>query len=280
MTASSFSSDVRYITWELFLVQLFLAVSLPVGSVFGLNIKLISFGLFLVAFAVDLLIGGLLISTAEIVFMAVVTASLCFWSLVGVMVGQADGGQILAELRQIASTISVAWLSIFAIRRGRVTPERLITVIIYGLAFVSVVKVALVAGSFVFNIDPIQIIRSTFGEDSTVAYPIAFGLVRLDFGADIVGAFALFALLAPSVSGVRLSWMSKLLICIVVVLGSGMLTYARAIWFIYIVAILAAMVVERSWKMMAVTILIGLVLWRSVLRCSKYGIRSALHQRS
>jgi len=54
--------------------------------------------------------------------------------------------------------------------------------------------------------------------------------------------------------------MSKLFICIVVVLGSGFLTYSRAIWFIYVVSIFVAMIVQRSWKTMAVTILAVLVL--------------------
>jgi hypothetical protein len=198
-------------------------------------------------------------SHAEMIFMVVVAASLCFWSLVGVFNGQADTGQIFSELRQIASAISVAWLSIFAIRRGLLTAERLITVIIYGMFCVSAVKMALVAASFFSNIDPIQITQSVFGE-ATRADPILFGLVRLDFPQDIVGAFALFALLAPSVSGVRFGRMSKLFICIVVVLGSGFLTYSRAIWFIYVVSIFVAMIVQRSWKTMAVTILAVLVL--------------------
>jgi hypothetical protein len=260
MTTRTFSSDVRSITWGLFLVQLFLAVSLPGGSVLGLNLKLISSGLFLAAFVLYGVTGGPFFSHAEIIFMAVVAASLCFWSLVGVLNGQADTGQILSQLRGIAMAILVAWLSIFAIRRGLVAAERLITVIIYGLFSVSAVKVALVAASFFSNIDPIQITRSVFGEQSTVAYPIPFGLVRLEFTEDIVGAFALFALLAPRVSGVRFGRTSRLFICLVILLGSGLLAYSRAIWFIYVVSIFVAMIVQRSWKTMAVTILAALVL--------------------
>lgn len=260
MTVSTFSSDIQSVTWGLFLVQLFLSVCLPGGSVLGLNIKLISDGLFLAAFVVYVVANGSFFSHTEIICMAVVVASLCFWSLLGVFNGQADAGQISSQLRQIASAIFVAWLSIFAIRRGQITPERLITVIIYGMFCVSAAKVTLVAASFFSNIDPIQIVRSVFGEESAVAYPILFGFVRLAFSADLVGAFALFALLAPSVSGVRFGRMSKLFICIVVVLGSGLLTYSRALWFIYVVSILVAMIVQRSWRTMAVTILAALVL--------------------
>jgi len=258
-TTTTFSSDIRSITWGLFLVQLFLAVCLPGGSLFGVNLKLTCDGLFLLAFAIYLLTSGPFFSNAEIIFMAVVAASLCFWSLVGVWNGQTDAGQILSELRQIAPAISVAWLSIFAVRRRLVTAERLITIIIYGMFCVSAVKVALVAASFFANIDPVQIARSLFGEE-TRAEPIVLGLVRLDFPADIVGAFALFALLAPRVSGVRFGRMPRLFICIVVLLGSGFLTYARAIWFIYAVSIFVAMIVQRSWKIMAVTVLAALLL--------------------
>jgi hypothetical protein len=258
-TTTTFSLDIQSITWGLFLVQLFLAVCLPGGSILGLNLKLISDGLFLLAFAMYLVTSGPFFSNAEIIFITAVAASLCFWSLVGVWNGQTDAGQILSELRQIASAISVAWLSIFAVRRRLVTAERLITAIIYGIFCVSAVKVALVASSFFANLDPIQVVRSFFGEE-TRAEPIILGLIRLDFAADIVGAFALFALLAPSVSGVRFSRTSKPLICVVVLLGSGFLTYARAIWFIYFVSIFVAMIVERSWKAMAVTVLAVLVL--------------------
>jgi hypothetical protein len=155
--------------------------------------------------------------------------------------------------------IAVAFLSIFAIRRGLVKAETLITVIIYGMFAVSAVKVALVVASFPSNIDLVQTAHSVFGEETRVE-PLLLGLFRLDFPADSVGAFALFALLAPSVSGVRFSRMSKLFISIIVVLGSGFLGYARATWFVYVACIFVAMIVERSWKAMAVTILAALVL--------------------
>lgn len=259
MTTNTLSFDVRSITWGLFLVLLFLAAFLPGQTVFGLNVKLISFGLFLSSFLIYVVTSGPLFSRGEVIGMALVAVALCFWSLVGVLYGQTDAGQILSEIRQIASAIWVAWLCNFAIRRGLVSTKRLITVIIYGMFCVSAVKVALEAASFFSNIDPIQIAQSVFGEQIQ-GYPILFGLVRLDFGQDIVGAFALFALLAPSVSGVRFGRTSKIIICIVVVLGAGFLTWARAIWFVYVVSIIVAMIVQRSWKAMAVAILAVLVL--------------------
>jgi hypothetical protein len=48
-----------------------------------------------------------------------------------------------------------------------------------------------------------------------------------------------------------------------VVLGSGLLAHSRATWFIYVVSIFVAMIVQRSWKTMAVTVLAVLLLYVS-----------------
>lgn len=257
--AEALASTARSITWGLFLVQLFLAVCLPGGSLFGMDLKLMSSELFLLAFVIYVFMGGDSFSHTELLFVAIVVICLCFWSLLGVCVGLADARDTLSELRQIAAAIGVAFFSIFGIRRGLIKAERLITVIIYGTFAVSAVKTALVAASFFTRADPVSITRLLFGDEIRVD-PIILGLVRLDFAADIVGAFALFALLAPSVSGVRFGRISKLIICVVVVLGSGFLTYARAIWLVYVVGIFAAMIVEKNWKIMTITLLTMLAL--------------------
>jgi hypothetical protein len=235
-------------------------VSLPTGSIFGVNVKVVVFLLFLAAFLLYLATNANMFSRADVFLLLGVAMFLCFWSLVGILHGQADTGQIFFQLREIASAIFIAWLSIFAIRKGFVPPERLIAVVILGMFAVSAAKVALVAGSLVFDYNPIQIIQSTFGETSTVAGSIDFNLVRLEFSADILGAFALFALLAPSLSGVRFGPISKFVFCLVVLLGSGFLAYSRYVWFIYIISIFTAMIVERSWKLIAITTLAVVIL--------------------
>jgi hypothetical protein len=42
-------------------------------------------------------------------------------------------------------------------------------------------------------------------------------------------------------------------VCIAIVLGSGFIAYSRFVWLVYFVAVFAAMIVERSWRMMALT---------------------------
>lgn len=254
------SSHARSITGTLFLVLLFLAVSLPTGSIFGFNLKVVVFELFFAAFVLYIVTNRSILSTADVFLPLAVVASLCFWSLIGILNGQADTGQIFYQLRELGSAIVIAWLSIFFVRKGMVRPERLIATIICGMFTVSAMKIALVAGSLFFDINPIQIIQSVFGEASTVANSIDFNLVRLEFSADILGGFALFALLAPSLSGVRFSLTRKLVFCLVILLGSGFLAYSRYVWFIYVVSTFTAMIVERTWRMMAVTVLAMLVL--------------------
>jgi hypothetical protein len=260
MLASVFPSHVRSVTRELFLVLLFVVVCLPTGAILGVNVKFIVFGLFLVPFILFLATHRNTLSRSDVFFLLGVVAFLCFWSLIGVLIGQADNAQIFHQLRDLGSAILIAWLSIFSIRKGLLRPERLTTAIVFGMFAMSAMKFVLVAGSLYFDFSPVQIIESVFGEASTVAGSIDFNLVRLQFPADILGSFVLFALLAPSISGVKFGRVQTFVICIVVGLGSGFLAYSRYVWFIYIVSIFMAMIIERSWKVMTVTILTVLIL--------------------
>jgi hypothetical protein len=260
MLASVFPSHIRSVTWGLFLVLLFLVVCLPTGAMFGVNFKVIVFGLFFVPFMLFLATHRDTLSRADVLFLIGVVACLCFWSLIGIVNGQADNGQILHQLRDLGSAILIAWLSIFAIRKGLVRPERVIAVIIFGMFALSAMKVALVASSLFFGFSPFQVIESVFGEGATVTGSIEFDLVRLQFPADILGSFVLFAVLAPSLSGVKIGRVPTFIICVVVVLGSGFLAYARYVWLVYVVSLFTAMIVERSWKMMVVTIVVILML--------------------
>jgi O-Antigen ligase len=256
----AFSLHVRSITCRLFTILLFLVVSLPTGSILGVNLKVIAFVVFWAAFVLYVMTNRNAFSHADVFLLLAVMASLCFWSLIGILNGQADTSQIFYHVRELGSAILIAWLSIFFIRKGLIRSERLIGTIVYGMFVVSAVKVALVAGSLFFDFSPIQTIQSVFGETSTVAGSIDFNLIRLEFSGDILGGFVLFALLAPSVSGVKFRPVPKFALCFVVLLGSGFLAYSRYVWLIYVVSIFTAMVVERSWKMMVVIILAVLIL--------------------
>ena len=203
VVSRTFSSTIESLTLGLFLTVLFLAVALPTGSVYGLNVKVIAFGMFIVTFVIYVMTdrGGL--SPSDSLFLALIAVSLGFWSLIGVLNGQGDTAQIIYHLRDLASVIIIAWLSVFAIRRGLVRAEGVIIAVICGIVFSATLKVALVAGSFVFNIDPIQVVLSVFGAESTVAGNAVLDLIRLQFPADILGAFVIFAVLAPSAQGRR-----------------------------------------------------------------------------
>ena len=254
------SLQIRSVMCFLFLTVLFLAVSLPTGSIFGFNIKVVVFVMFFASFVLYAGTSRDVFSYGDAFLLLAVAAALCFWSLIGILNGQTDSLQILYHVRELSSAILIGWLSIFYIRRGLIRAERLITTIIYGVFVVSIMKIALIVGSLFLAINPVEVIQSVFGEGSAVSGMIGFSLIRLEFSADILGAFVLFAVLAPSLSAVRFGRIRKFVTCVVVLLGSGFLAYSRYVWLIYVVSIFTAMIVERSWRMMAAIIIALLVL--------------------
>jgi len=121
--------------------------------------------------------------------------------------------------------------------------------IVFAAATVGVIKVCLIFALLTWHIDPTQLIESVFGEASLVSGEIAFGLTRLGFSSDVVGCFALFAVLCPSVSGIHLSrrWTALFVTSLVI---SGLISYGRYIWFIDLFAIFAALVIERRFRLL------------------------------
>jgi hypothetical protein len=253
-------SHIRYITWRLFLGLLFVVVCLPTGSIFGVNVKVLGLTLFIVALAAYLITNRGVLSRGDIFLALALVSAMCFWSMVAIVNGQTDFTQIFLHLKELGSSILIAWLSIFAVRKGLISPERIIAVIVLGMFLLSAMKLALVAGLLLFGIDPIGLVQLVFSESATVAGAVDFGLVRMQFSQDILGSFALFALLAPSVSGIKFRKSVTFLIGSVVLVGSGFFAYSRYVWFIYFTAIFIALIVERKWRTIAATLVVLVVL--------------------
>jgi hypothetical protein len=260
MRSVMFALTIRKITWGVFLVLLFLVVSLPTGSIMGVNVKFIVFGMFACSFLLYALTSRNIFAQSDVLLLTAVLTALSFWSLIGILNGESETKQIFYQLRDLASAILIAWLCIFAVRRRLIRAERLILVIVAGMFAVATLKVALVASSFFLDISPVQAIEYVFGEGSTVGGAIEFNLVRLSFSADILGAVAIFAVLAPSVSGVKLGRAAKFAVCLTIVLGCGFLAYSRYLWFFYIASVFLALIVERSWKTMAAILVSAVIL--------------------
>lgn len=231
--------------------MMFLVVSLPTGSVFGINIKVVVFGVFLPIFLAYLLTAREGLSLGDVIFLASVSTFFCLWSLIGVLNAETESTQVLYKLRDMVATVLVAWLCIFVIRRGIVRAEKLITVVIYGAFAVSLTKLGLLAGSLFFGADPVEATRTVFYEAPIITGLMPFGLIRMVFTPDLLGSFALFALLAPNASGTRFGRASTMVIS-TVLLASAFVAFSRYIWFAYLVAIFAALIVQRNWKALAV----------------------------
>ncbi len=196
---------------------------------------------------------------SEQIFLGIFLACLCFWGILGLLNGESETKQVFLQLKDISSTVLIAWFCVFFVRRKLLEPESVVRSVVFAAAVVGVIKVALVLAIFAFKVNPVLLIESTFGEGSLVSGDIGLGLTRLGFSSDIVGGFALFVVLCPSVSGVRLR-RSYIALCVVALLASGLMSYARYIWFIYLFALVAACVIERRFKLLLFSFLAVAVL--------------------
>ncbi len=232
-----------------------MAVCLPTGSIFDVNVKTVLFALFAISFVlfiVDQIEEWPTLS--EQLFLGIFVMCLCFWAIIGLLRGESKIIEVLLQLKDISSTILLAWFCVFFLRRHLLTPESVIRSVVYAASMVGLFKVGLILSLVVWHMNPVQMIESVFGEASLVSGDIGLGLTRLGFSSDIVGGFAIFAILCPSVSGVRLRprYVAPLMLMLVI---SGLLSYARYIWFIDLFAIVAALVIERRFKLLLFSLL-------------------------
>jgi hypothetical protein len=245
----------RPLAVSLLLVLIFISICLPTGSIFGLNVKVMVFVAFFLSFIFYLATNSSEWPTSsELLFILVFTACLCLWSAIAVINGEAEMIQVFMQFKDIASTVVIAWMCIFVVRRGIISPETVIVTVIYAVVALALMKLAFIVALFRWHIEPITTIESIFGEASLVGGNIAFGLTRMGFSSDIVGGFALFAILCPSVSGVYFR-RTATIILIPLLLASGLLSYGRYIWFIEVFAIVAALMIERKFKWLLVVIM-------------------------
>jgi hypothetical protein len=243
---------------SLFLGLVFILILLPSGSISGINIKIIFLGLFAAVFVSYLITGGPSITIAELIFLCVTAAFLLTLTLNGVLNQQTSSTQVFFEARDICSTILIAWLGFFLIGRGIIPAEKLIAVVVYAMCAVSVFKLALEAASL-SHMDVVGTLQSILPQSAFVTTGIGFDLFRLQLSDDILGPFTLFALLTPTVTGVRIGRLSRVIMP-VVLLASGFITFSRYIWMLFAVALAAAIVIERNWKLLAATTLAGIAM--------------------
>ena len=229
---------------------LIIAVCLPSGSILGLNVKIPVFSLFSIVLIFYLVThSDDWPSIGDLTLLALFVAGLSFWGLVAILGPESDSKQLFLQLKDLASTVVLAWLCIFCIRRRILTPGQVAKAVIYGVVALALMKLALIVFTVGQKIDPIQVIANIFGEESLVGGEIGFGIARIEFPSDIVTSFGLFVVLCPSVSGVRFR-KAAVVGTVAVLLISGLLAFARYIWFLDAVAIAAAMILERRTKLL------------------------------
>jgi hypothetical protein len=253
-------SDVlRSLTGRSYLLLTFLAVVLPTGSVYGVNVKTISLGFFLVALAIYLVDRTQLwFSFRETIFILLTFAFLLLWTLVGILNPHTKPAEVMSHFSIISSTILIAWSGIFLIRKNVIKVESLLRTDVYAVFAMSCAKVLLTAIVVFYSADIVGGIESVFGQESFLpGGNIIEGLAisRIGFPSDIFCPLAFFVFLTPRIGGVRFGRPFSFIFCSVV-LAAGFITYSRYVWFLFAVAIVAAFVVQKNWKMLSVAVLI------------------------
>jgi hypothetical protein len=239
----------------LFQTMLLIAVCLPSGSIFGVNVKVPVFALLCLSLLLYLAThSSNWLTSSDFVALASVGAALCCWGLIAIFRGESETLQIFLQLKDIASTVILAWFCLFFVRQKLLRPEQVIAPIVCGIVALAFLKLALIAVTVGAKVSPIDILSNVFGEDSLVGGSMAFGLTRIEFSSDILGAFVLFVVLCPTVSGIR---MRRVPVTIVtgILLASALLAYARYIWFLDGFAIVAALIVEHRIKLLFLALL-------------------------
>ena len=232
-----------------------MAVCLPTGSILGVNVKAILFVVCVASFLAFIWGNiGAWPRISEQIFLVAFVGCLCLRAIIGLYTDEGEVKEVFLQTKDIASTVLIAWFCVFFIRRRVLRPESIVKSVAYGAAVVGLLKIGLILSLLLVRANPVQTIESVFGEASLVTGNIGLGLTRLEFSSDIVGAFALFASLCPSVSGVRprRPVVAAMVLLLVV---SGLLSYSRYIWFADLFAIVAALVIERRFKLLLLSTL-------------------------
>ncbi len=101
---------------RLFQALLLIAVCLPAGSIFGLNVKVPVFALFSLAFVLYLCTHSSEWPTsAEFIVLGLFSAGLCFWALIATFHGESEARQIFFQLKDIASIVAGATFGMFMV---------------------------------------------------------------------------------------------------------------------------------------------------------------------
>lgn len=230
--------------WLVFATYIVFLILLPSGSIYGINVKIITFVLLVLVSA--LLIAQERYAAAHFSFAAAVITVLGVWTVFS-LINTFYSPYALMEAKDVLTTLAGCWFIRFFASRER-DRKKFIRLCLYGVAFGCVTKVlilmyALTSGVAVSAI--IQHISAAFG---VTLMTIEFGDLggRLQFGSDNLLPICLFVMI-----GLRKQLSIRALPGVVMValfVFSSLYTFSRFIWLSSLLAAGMGMLMGRRDK--------------------------------
>lgn len=218
-------------------------VLLPSGSIFGLNVKVITFVLLLpVAAQTSFALGQL--TLGRLVLMLSVLVILILWSLESQIYGF-DSAQAAAQFKDLFVTVCTCWFGAVLCDTGLESSTFLLRAILFSEVFASTIKIAMLSYAFSHGIPVSTLIgwiHSIFGVQlMPFDFEMAFG--RIQFISDNLIPVCMFAVLAFRT---RLKLNAKqALFALTMLTLSDIFCFSRYLWVFSAMAIVLGLVVGK-----------------------------------
>ena len=263
--------NARRVASLAFHTLLFVLVFLPSGTLVGFHVKAFAFVIFAAAFLVYIIGDRSSLSIRHILFAVLVITFLLFLTFISLVRGNADTVDIFGELGDIATTIVVSALGLLLVRNRVIKAESIIMTVVYAMCGLSLMKFGFAAALYSLGLQGFDVMDAVFGQAAATIdlVPLYLDLLlpRIMFPAYILLPLAMFAVLAPSISGMRPGKMVKGVL-VVMLLLSAILAYSRYNWMLCVVALIVAAIIENVRKssiIVALVVLASLFSFNEVL---------------
>lgn len=227
-----------------FAVYLFMLVLLPSGSLFGVNVKVLSF-LLLLPVAVQVSFARGQMSLARLVRLLSIPAVLLLWVFVALLYGF-ELTDALAQYKDLLVTMITCWFAAVLCDDDQVDTLFLLRCAVYAEVSASALKILLLIYAFARGIPlstVIDLIHTIFGVQ-LMAFDFESALGRVQFISDNLIPIAIFAILCyRQVLGIR---GGRALLMIFALTVSDLFSFSRYLWVFTVAALLLGLIVGKK----------------------------------
>lgn len=225
------------------LVLVWACVVLPAGTIAGVNVKFLLFGLAALVLVLDSVVNprSPVVNLKHLLGLALAVGAVMLGLVVALLREAVPLSYTVGSLQGFLATIGVAYVIVIAVARGSITWQASIRAFLFAVLAYSVVKIV-IAGLVFTGLLGFPSVRSFFVEVfdySFVSMLILPGVVRIQFVNDVALPFALMALLVlrrPAWEPVR-PLVANVMVAVIFV--AIVLAFSR--WLFFLTAVLAAL---------------------------------------